>query len=207
MKWLKAIGFMILLGIVLMGCKMSSDDKDRKAEKVDPEDILTRVPPGVPADEGSLYKVTGLGGLISYGDSLLVQISPLTTLEARAWDENEKNAKEAARLLAVDQNLEKFTVRVGNTLMIRIPDPKNEGLKFAYFYLVPDQSNENFRLRALCFGRTKLYEPDSSCFFGYRSQGKHIEFNLDERTVSNGQFEKIENMVFRQLPLDKPDLK
>lgn len=207
MKWLTAIGFIILSSATLGSCKMPSDDNEKRAEKVSPEDILSRIPPGIPEEKGSLYEITELEGLISYGDSLLVHVSPI-----KSSAENNRSRHETEFRELIKNADQEGGILVGPQYgsLIRLTDNRKEG-SFSYYYFekltMVGQENSSYILRASCASALVLYELDSSCFFGYRTRDKYIQFTLDERTVRDAKIKEIEKKVFSQLGISLDDLR
>jgi hypothetical protein len=154
--------------LAVFGCR-----RNGQAQEVDLPWFL--VPPGVPEDPGTkLYKITGLRGLVAFGDETLAMVSSTDSREAAIRRENI-----TAAYSSLGRWLPTHSGSVGKG-PIRVPDLDDEtGARFYYFEqgLSPEP-----RFMAICVGPWKddtLHTPPI-CWHSIEVSGKVVSLELPE---------------------------
>lgn len=190
----------LILGVLVVagGALVARKSQEPGPHAVDPAKYLWHIPAGVPKEDTKLYEIHRLRGLIAYGDSVLVQVSAIGSRPQKLWKIHEEEARESVN--ALPEGYEVF--HKGS--LLRIPRARDKD-DFLYYYLKAPSNLKHLsqaKLIAVCVGAFKLYEPDASCEFGYRTQNNFVNFNIDEKTVNDTSVRKIETKVFGQLGID-----
>lgn len=142
---------------------------------------------GIPVDSNTvLYRVTGLTGLVEYGDELVAMTYPRKSREARIRQEN----IDAAQFSLLDKESNSDVMNQGKNRLVKVPDLEDE-TKHRFFYFERSASGA-LVFRGVCSESwSKGRQSDSSlavCDVTYPLGDLIVHFEVSEKAfITHGE--------------------